>query len=49
MFNARNPIPLPPAFAAGTVARVGGSLLSRDWPRMAHCTAPLPIDRGVMR
>ena len=28
MFDARNFIPLPSAFAAGTVARVGGSLLS---------------------
>jgi len=49
MFDARNSRPLSTAIAAGAVARAGGSLLSRDWPRMAQRTAPLPIDRGVTR
>jgi hypothetical protein len=49
MFNARNIIPLPPAIAAGTVARVGGSLLCMEAPDMAHRTASFPIYRGVLR
>ncbi len=49
MFDAHNDSPLPAAFADGTVARVGGSLLG-GWPLcMAHRTVPLPIRRGVKR
>ena len=49
MSNARNSFPLPPAFAAGAVARVGRSLLIIGEADMAHRTALLPIDRGVTR
>jgi len=49
MFNARKFIPLPPAVAAGTVARVGGSFGCSGQPDMAHLTVPFPIRRGVMR
>jgi hypothetical protein len=52
MFNAHNSHPLTTAIAAGTVARVGGSLMSAvsDWlPGMAKRIAPHPIDRGVSR
>ena len=49
MFNARKFIPLPPAVAAGTVARVDGSLRCSWQPDMAHPTVPFPIRRGVMR
>ena len=49
MFNAHNSHPLTTAIAAGTVARVGGSLMS-DWlPGIAKRIAPHPIDRGVSR
>ena len=49
MFNARNYLPLPAAFAGGTVTRVGGSLLGTGAPDMAHRTAPFAIHRGVKR
>jgi hypothetical protein len=49
MFNARNSTPLPPAFAAGTVMRAGGSLVSTWQPHMTHLTISIPIYRGVMR
>jgi hypothetical protein len=49
MINARNFIPLSPAFAAGTVTRVSGSLLGAGAPDMAYRTASFPIYRGVLR
>jgi hypothetical protein len=49
MINARNFIPLSPALAAGTVTRVGGSLLSIGAPDMAHRAVSFPICRGVTR
>jgi len=49
MFNARTFIPLSPAVAAGTVARVDGSLLCTWQPDIAHPTVSFPICRGVMR
>ena len=49
MFKARNVIPLPPAFAAGRVTRVGGNLLGMGAPDMAHRTASFPICRGALR
>jgi hypothetical protein len=49
MFNARTFIPLPPAFAAGTVTCVGGSLVRIGAPDMAHRTASFPIYRGALR
>ena len=49
MFNAHNFYPLTTATAAGTGARVGGSLMF-DWlPRMAKRSSPHPIDRGIPR
>jgi hypothetical protein len=49
MSNARNAIPLSTAFAAGTVARVGGSRPGIGTLDMAHRTASFPIYRGVLR
>lgn len=49
MFDARIHTPLPAALAGGTAARVGGSREGGSPQRMAHRTAPLPIDRGVTR
>lgn len=49
MYNARNYLPLPTAFAGGTVTRVGGSPLDIWAPDMAHRTAPFAIHRGVKR
>ena len=49
MFNARNFIPLPPAVAAGTVARADGSLDCTGKPDIARLTVSFPICRGVMR
>jgi hypothetical protein len=49
MFNARKFIPLPPAVAARTVARAGGSLDGTGKPYIAHLTVLLPIRRGVLR
>jgi hypothetical protein len=49
MFNTRNFNPLSPAFAAGTVTRVSGSLLCTEEPDMAHHTASFTICRGVER
>lgn len=48
MFDTRNFIPLSPAIAGETAARVGG-LQSIGVPGMAHRTASLPIYRGVLR
>jgi hypothetical protein len=49
MLNAHLYEPLPPAFAAGTVARVEGRLPS--WRSdMAHRAASFPIHhRGILR
>ena len=47
MSNARNFIPLPSAIAAGTVARVGGSLVGIGRSDMTHPTVPFPIYRGT--
>jgi hypothetical protein len=49
MFNARPFVPLPPAFAAGTVTCVGGSLVRIGAPDMAHRTASFPIRRDTLR
>jgi hypothetical protein len=49
MFNAHNSFPLTTAIAAGTGARVGGSLLLVWLPGMTKRTSPHPIDRGVSR
>jgi hypothetical protein len=49
MFNAHNHFPLTTAIAAGTGARVGGSLISDGLPGMAKRPSPHPIDRGVSR
>jgi hypothetical protein len=49
MFNAHNFHPLTTAIAAGTGARVGGSL-KFDWLQdMTTRTSPHPIDRDVSR
>jgi hypothetical protein len=49
MFNARKFVPLPPAVAAGTVARVDARLCCSWRPDTAHPTVLFPIRRGVMR
>jgi hypothetical protein len=49
MFDAHNDSPLPAAYAGGTVARAGGSLLGMGAPDMAHRTAPFTIHRGIER
>jgi hypothetical protein len=49
MFNAHNHHPLTTAIAAGTGARVDGSLMLDRWPGLAKRTSPHPIDRGVSR
>ena len=49
MFNAHSFFPLTTAIAAGTGARVGGSLMFAWLPGMAKRTAPHPIDRGIPR
>ena len=49
MFNAHNFYPLTTAIAAGTGARVGGSLIAKGLPGMAKLPSLHPIDRGVPR
>jgi len=49
MINAHNFYPLTTAIAAGTGARVGGSLMSDRLQGIAKRIAPQPIDRGVSR